>query len=116
VLRKEAPESSYKFLADLSTPTPATVIAWTVQLDPVTLRSADITVQPLRAGLTLTVPLTNSNPKVGTVVSQVTIAGGTDHAMAEFKPLAVGQTEISVVTPKNFTPSANSTTVVGIVR
>ena len=66
MLRKEAPESNYKFLADLSKLEPTHVVVWTAYLDPVTHRSADITVQPLRAGLSLTIPLTNSNPAVGT--------------------------------------------------
>jgi len=116
VLRKEAPESISKFTADLSRPEPSHLIAWTVQLDPVTHRSADITVQPLRAGVTITVPLRNSNPAVGTIVPQVTIPGGSDHAAAEFKPVTPGETEISVTAPKDFTQSANSTTVLAVVR
>jgi len=116
VLRKVAPESKYKFMADLSKPAAIHVVAWTAYLDPVTLRSADITVQPLRAGFSLTIPLINSNPAVGTIVSSVTIPGASDHAVAEFKPISAGETEISVTTPKDFTRSANSTTVVGVVR
>jgi len=116
VFRTEAPESSYKFMAELSKPTPINLVAWTVQLDPVTHRSADITVQPLRAGLSLTVPLMNSNPAVGTVDRQLVIAGGSDHAVGEFKPAKPGETHISVTTPKDFTMSANSTTVIGIVK
>jgi hypothetical protein len=116
VLRKVAPESNYKFFAELSKPVPTHIVAWTAYLDPVTLRSADITVQPLRAGLSLTIPLTNSNPAVGSVVSQLIIPGGSDHAIAEFKAIGAGETEISVTTPKDFTRSDNSTTVTAIVR
>jgi hypothetical protein len=99
----------------VSEQTPMKLIAWTAQLDPETHRSADITVQPLRAGMNLTVPLTNSNPAVGKIAAQVTIAGGSDHGSADFIPVSAGITEISVVTPENFTVSANSTTVIGTV-
>jgi hypothetical protein len=116
VLRAVAPESSYQFMTDLSTNTPTKLIAWTVQLDPMTHRAADITVQPLRAGLSLTVPLTNSNPAVGSVVARVTIPGGSDHSVTDFMPLSVGSTEIAVTTPKDFTPAANSTAVLAVVR
>jgi hypothetical protein len=116
VLRDEPPESTYTLMVNLSKRAPVSVIAWTVQLDPVTHRSADITVQPLRHGLSLTVPLANSNPAVGTILSEVTIVGGSDHSVAEFRPITAGETEISVTTPKDFTPSANSTTVRAVVR
>jgi hypothetical protein len=95
--------------------TPMKLIAWTAQLDPKTHRSADITVQPLRAGMTLTVSITNSNPTVGKVPLQVTIIGGSDHGSVDFTPANAGTTEVSVVTPSNFTMSANSTKVTGTV-
>jgi hypothetical protein len=115
-LRNEAPESIDTFVVNLSKPAPANIIASTVQLDPVTHRSADIAVQPLRAGLSLTVPVENSNPAVGTIVSDVTIVGGSDHCVAQFRAVAAGETEISIITPKNFTPSTNSTTLRAVVR
>ena len=65
--------------------------------------------------MSLTVSLTNSNPAVGKVDSQVTISGGSDHGSVDFTPVSVGRTEISVVTPKNFTVSANSTKVIGTI-
>jgi hypothetical protein len=37
-------------------------------------------------------------------------------AIAEFEPLSVGSTVISVTTPKGFTTSANSTSTIGLVR
>lgn len=115
VLRATAPESKSKFSVGLSE-TAMKLVVWTVRLDPITHRSADITVQPLRAGQTLTVPLTNSNPAVGEVATEVTIPGGSDHVITSFAAKQVGSTEIAVTTPKEYTPSANSTAVVGFVR
>ncbi|HVW85911.1 MAG TPA: hypothetical protein VHB50_14575, partial [Bryobacteraceae bacterium] len=116
VLRIEAPDGVHRFYANLSKPQPMHLVAWTAQLDPVTHRCADITVQPLRGGLTLQVELKNANPEIGALVSAVTIPSGSDHAIAEFKPLHVGTAEISIVTPEKFTRSANATTVIGYVR
>lgn len=116
VLRAEAPESKSKFSVDLSQKDSLELVVWTAQLDPVTHRSADITVQPLRGGQTITIPLTNTNPAVGGVDAQVTIAGGSDHAKTTFKQKAIGSTEISIATPQGFTLSGNSTAVVGFVK
>lgn len=116
VLRKEPKDGTYSFLTKLSKPALMNLVAWTVQLDPVTHRSADITVQPLRGGLSLKIPLANSNPAVGKVISEVTISGGTEHSVTPFNALSIGSTEISVTTPKNFTVSANSTKVIAIVQ
>ena len=116
VLRDQPPESNYKFSVSLSKSTPMKLVVWTAQLDPVTHRSADITVQPLRAGRSLTIPMTNSNPAVGKTAANVTIPGGSDHVIADFTAMREGSTEISVMTPKDFTPSANSTTVIGLVH
>jgi hypothetical protein len=116
VLRKEPPDGVHKFWLDLSKPEPMHLVAWTAQLDPITHRSADITVQPLRPGAPLEIELTNSHPEIGQVPSKVEIVPGSDHALAEFKPVSVGSTEISVVTPQGFVESANSTMVRGYVR
>jgi hypothetical protein len=115
VLKKVTSDGSYGFRMKESEQTPMKLIVWTAQLDPKTHRSADITVQPLRAGLSLTVPLTNSNPGVGKMASEITITGGSDHGSVEFTAASAGMTEISVVTPANFTVSANSTKVNGTV-
>ena len=115
VLKKQTSDGTYGFTMKESEQTTMRLIAWTAQLDPETHRSADITVQPLRAGMSLTVPLTNSNPAVGKIASQVTITGGSDHGAVDFMPVSAGTTEISVVTPKDFTVSANSTKVIGTV-
>ena len=76
------------------------LIAWTAMLVPLTHRSADITVQPLRPGMSLTVPLVNSNPAVGKIASEIKIPGGSNHGTADFIPLSLGTTEISVVTDR----------------
>jgi hypothetical protein len=115
VLKKQTSDGNHGFTMKESENTPMKLIAWTAQLDPKTHRSADITVQPLRAGMSLTVPIVNSNPAVGKIDSQITIAGGSDHGSVDFMPAGGGTTEISVVTPKGFTVSANSTKVIGTV-
>ena len=116
MLRPSSVESKYQFLMSLAQTEGLKLVVWTAQLDPKTHRSADITVQPLRAGLTLTVPLTSSNPLVGKTVSSVTITGGLDHSTIDFTAMTEGSTEISVTTPAGFTRSANSTSVVGMIR
>jgi hypothetical protein len=109
-------EGSHGFLIKESERTPMKLVAWTAWLDPQTHRSADITVQPLRGGLSLTIPLTNSNPAAGKIPASITIAGGSDNGFVEFTPASAGTTEIAVVTPGNFTVSANSTKVIGTVK
>jgi hypothetical protein len=116
VLLPNPREGTYRLLAAVSASAQRVVTAWTVQLDAVTHKSADITVQPLRGGLSLTVSLENSNPDVGTVGSAIVFQGGADSATTEFTPHLAGSTKISVTTPRDFTPSANSTTVIAIVR
>jgi hypothetical protein len=101
---------------DLSSAKPEPFVAWTAQLDPKSHRGADITVQPLRGGFTIKVPLSNSKPAVGTIAPSITIQGGVDHGMADFKPLAAGSAEVSVGTPEEFIPAANSTTIVAVVH
>lgn len=88
---------------------------WTVRLDPVTLRGADITAQPLRGGYTLQVDLQNSNPDLGVLTSSVKIPPAAPGGVAEFVPKAAGKSVLSVVTPSGFTQPANSTTVTTII-
>ena len=93
------------------------LLVYTVQLDPVTNRSADLTVQPLRAGVSLTALLHNSNPSVGKVHTQsLSIGSGSHTAVTEFIPLSAGSTEISVDTPEGFKKSANATALTVIVK
>ena len=87
------------------------VAIWLVQLDPVSRRGADITVQQLRAGLTLKTRLNNTDPTVGSLEPDVVIEGGSYSTHAEFKPLRQGATTISLLTPPGFTEASNSTTL-----
>jgi len=104
------------FVALLSEKSPTPLIVYTAWLDPVTRRSADVTVQPLRAGMSVTVDLHNANPKVATIESKAVIKGGSDRGLAAFHPISIGETVISVVTPEGFTKPSNATELLGIVR
>ena len=110
------PEGDRGFVSHLAKITKMPLAVWTAQLDPVTLRSADITVQPLRGGMSLTVEVTVSNPVIGSVVSPAIIQGGSEHGSSEFTPISKGTVVITAVTPAGFTKSANSTTVSAIVK
>jgi hypothetical protein len=92
------------------------LVVWMMQLDPVTKRGADITVQSLRAGMSVKVLLQSSNPSVGTVTSPVVVAGGSDHAVTEFSSVSAGSTMISAITPEGFTTPGNSTVLPALVR
>jgi hypothetical protein len=91
-------------------------VLYAAYLDPRTSRAADITVQQLRAGLSLSVRLTNTNAAVGTVAPTVTFEGGADRVLMSFKPQAVGKTVIAVVAPPTFKTPSNSTELLAIVR
>lgn len=116
LFRKGNEEGARGFVSHLSKKAKMPLAVWTAQLDPVTLRSADITVQPLRAGMSLKINVESSNPQVGKVVSPVVIKGGEEHGSSEFTPLGLGSTTITVVTPDGFTKSFNSTTVAAMVK
>jgi hypothetical protein len=116
VLRKDGGQESSSFVSHLSKRSEMTIGVWTAQLDPVTMRSADITVQPLRAGMSLTVYVENRDPAVGTITSPVTIDGGSEHGSIRFTPLAEGTTLLSAATPKGFTKASNATSVLAVVK
>lgn len=115
ILRPESPLRPGGFFTSVGGKSTA-VTVFTVYLDPKTHRGADITVQPLRAGMSLTVGLKNSDPAIGTASDTVTIAGGSDEGETQFRPLAVGSTVLSVVTPEGFTAASNSTTLRAVVK
>ena len=92
------------------------LIVYSAYLDPVSKRSADITVQQLRGGLTLPIELENSLPVVGTVDSKVTLHGGTSHQTMMFKPASEGKTIIKIGTPDGFTRPSNFTELLAIVN
>jgi hypothetical protein len=115
LFRKEAAEEPHGFVARLSQRMmPMTV--YTAQLHPLHHRAADITVQPLRAGLSLEVTLKSSNPAVGTIGSPVTIRAGSEKGQTLFTALSPGSTVISVATPDGFTTSGNATSMIVIVQ
>jgi hypothetical protein len=113
--RKEDKEVPRGFVASVSQGGAIPLVVWTVQLDPTTLRGADVTVQPLRAGRSVTVEVKCENPSVGKVVSPVTIAAASEHAVTDFTPTAEGSTIVTAVIPKGFTRPSNSTSVPAIV-
>ncbi len=104
------------FVALLSERKPTDLVVYTAFLDPATRRAADITVEPLRAGVTLAVDLKNSSPAIGSVPSRVTIKGGSERTITQFTPLSAGKTVISVATPAGFMTPSNSTELLAIVR
>jgi hypothetical protein len=103
------------FVTSLREAAPTPLSVYMVQLDPASHRSADISVQALRPGISVTVDLKSANSSVGTVGSPITIAPGSDHGVTKFTPLATGSTVISVVTPAGFVESSNDTTLRAIV-
>lgn len=90
---------------------PVRIVAWSAYLDPESERAADITVQPLRAGLSVTVTLTSSNPAVAKVESPLVIKSGVNRAFAQLTPLSEGSTVISIETPAGFSTPKNATSV-----
>src|SRR5262249_6073296 len=112
VLRKEGADGVHRFQTSLEKPVAASLVAWTAQLDPVSHRGADITVQPLRAGMSLSITLANSNPGIVEVAKSVEIKGSFDHGAIELKPLGTGTAEVEVGTPKGFMRPANATLVI----
>lgn len=109
LINKQIAEGPHGFMSLLSLKEKDPVAVFTVQLDPVTLRGADLTVQPLRAGYSLDVELKNSDPSVGTCDTRLKIPAGHYSAVTRFTGLKAGKTIVSVVTPEGFTTAKNST-------
>jgi hypothetical protein len=85
---------------------------WSVRLDPETGRAADITVQPLRAGVTTMVKLESSNPAVGTVEpSPLKFPSGVAKIKTTFAPVSKGKTVITINQPPGFATPQNATVV-----
>jgi hypothetical protein len=116
LFRKEAAEDPHGFLASLSSRSTVSLMVYTAQLHPIHHRAADITVQTLRAGLSITIALQSSNPTVGTIDSPVIIPAGSKEARARFTALSPGSTVISVATPHGFTTAGNATSMTAIVQ
>ncbi len=116
LFRKEAAEETHGFVASLSNRPNLSLVVYTAQLHPVHHRAADITVQPLRPGFSLTTTLESSNPNVGTIDSSVFIPAGSKQAPAQFTALSPGITVISLGTPLGFTKPGNATSLTAIVQ
>ncbi|MDQ6705375.1 MAG: hypothetical protein M3Z85_05355, partial [Acidobacteriota bacterium] len=99
----------YMFPFSTTVGTPKTLTVFTDLLDASGNRVQD---QQLAGGLSLTVMLNSSVPGVGTITPQVTIAGGTDHADAQFTPVAKGSTVLSVLTPAGYTAASAAFTTI----
>ena len=117
LLSKEIAEGPHGFVTNLAGRASTIVTVYAVQLDPATRRGADLTVQPVRAGVAIKAVLTNSNPAAGTVkAAELTIPSGVSFASTHFTPAGVGTTVISVTTPAGYTKAANSTSLTVIVK
>ena len=95
--------------------TPRSISIQSYRLDPVTLNWSAR--QAIRAGLDVTVDLSNSNTSVGSLMpSSLSITGGDiSGAQSTFTPLAPGITTISVQTPSGFSTSSNLTQITATV-
>jgi hypothetical protein len=113
VRRRGGVDIPREFFASLSEAKahPVQVGIWTAHIDPPSGRVADITVQALRPGVTVTVALKSSNPAVATVESPLTIKSGASHIVSRFTPLGEGKTIISIDTPEGFGTPKNATSV-----
>ena len=116
VFRKEASEYEHGLSISLSHDKGFPLTVYMAQLDPVTHRGADITVQALRPGVSATIELKNSDPAVGTIGSSVSIRSGFSSAAAPFGARKEGSTVISAITPTGFTAASNSTSLTVAVK
>jgi hypothetical protein len=113
---ESAGEKEHVFFAQTSQEKPTPLMAFTAFLDPKTRRAADVTVQPLRAGVSMTCKLTNSDPRVGKVESSLTIPAGLEYAQFPFVPLSAGETRITLTVPDTFTTPSNGTVLRAVVK
>ena len=88
---------------------PVYVAVYSAYLDPRSGFAADITVQPLRAGVSATIGLQSSSPSVATVESPLKLPAGRNRAVARLVPLQTGETIISVQSPPGFSIPKNAT-------
>jgi hypothetical protein len=117
VIQKGGTHSTREFYVSLASSKssakehPIHINVYSVHLDPESGRAADITVQPLRAGVSATVVLASSDPAVATVESSVTINSGSAQASGWFTPMDKGKTVITINTPAGFSTPQNATAV-----
>jgi hypothetical protein len=73
-------------------------------------------VQPVAGGTSVSVPVTSSNPSVGTIVtSPVTIAGGSFSAPTRFQPATAGNTTLAAGVPAGFSAPQNGSVVATVL-
>jgi hypothetical protein len=115
VLRRMGDHEERSFYTSIedSKKSPVHLMVWSAYLDGGL--AADITVQPLRPGISATVNLTSANPAVGTVESPVTIPPGSNHGVSLFTPLSPGQSVITIDTPAGFSRPKNAVYVPAFV-
>jgi hypothetical protein len=115
VLRQIGAQEDRSFYASMgeSEKTPVQLMVWSVYLDHGL--AADITVQPLRPGVSTTVNLSSSDPAVGKVQSPVTIPSGSNHGVSVFTPVSLGQSVITIDTPSGFSRPKNAVRVPAFV-
>lgn len=111
--RKDAAERDHGGVAELSRKKEFKI--YTASLDPTTHRGADLTIQNLRPGVSISLEVHSSDPSVGTIASPVIINGTNGEASVEFTPLREGRTVITMSTPPGFTAPTNSTSYTIIV-
>jgi len=68
-----------------------------------------VSTQALAGGSSLSITLTNSKPAIGTVISPVSIVGGSDGGDTTFHPLSPGDSIISIVNPAGYAQPNNYT-------
>ena len=93
------------FVSSLASKKETIVQVYVVYLDPVTHRGTDLTVQSLRPGINLTIPVAPSDPSLGKVAGPVSLKGGDHVAYTRFTPLKAGAMALSIDTPAPFTKS-----------
>ncbi len=111
-LAQELPADEAELLRSQTTDgKPAHLVVYTAYLDQSTKRSADITVQELRAGFSVKVAIANSDPTVAAVDSSIVLYGGAESTPVLYRPLKEGTTTISVNAPQGFETPSNATYV-----
>jgi hypothetical protein len=103
------------FVVSISKDTYTTLMVCSAHLDPKTMRAADLTVQPLRAGYSVTAKLVSDHPEVGTVPATVKLESGKEITPIQLKLLSPGATVVSVNTPDGFTTPKNASWIKAIV-
>lgn len=93
------------FVASLASKKNTILQLYVVYLDPVTQKGTDLTVQPLRPGIHLTVPAKVGDPELGHVTKPFTVTGGESVFYSEFVSQKLGASTIAIDTPPGFTQS-----------